>query len=342
MERNTRFHKGATSAETKTLAMPIVAPQEGVTEARWAQEWLQARIDLKASDKPGAVVRAPASSGSLMERPCTSREITRALRLALEVDEESGISGHSLKGATLAWSAKYGMPEEIRETLGHHRSSRRSMAIYARDLLAEPMRMYTRMLGKIRSGRFKPDASRSGWLPCDESEEQQGAGEEQQSFGQVRLPSDEPPWEDDALSVSLPSAFPMGRNVFEEDEEERDFAPSSVAPAEAEEPDVSSSSSSSSEDESDASGANEERLLQEHGVAAAAGDEPCFQHKKSRMLHKPGATAGRAACGRALGDGYTRLARVALQWPRCSGCWRDELISTRAQLVEALGRMKNA
>ncbi|CAL1153065.1 unnamed protein product [Cladocopium goreaui] len=103
------------------------------------------------------------------------------------------------------------------------------------------------------------------------------------------------------------------------------------SPARASSDDSSSSSSSSS--------AQEEPLQQKYALDGEVKDcnEPVYQHKQSRVLHRPNKVAGSLACGRRLGDNYRFLEQGAsFKWARCSLCFKGEVITKTDQLAEAM------
>lgn len=68
--------------------------------------------------------------------------------------------------------------------------------------------------------------------------------------------------------------------------------------------------------------------------------EPCFQHRKTKMLHRPGKTTGMLLFGRHCNDNHVHLKDGAsFHWPRCTG-FRGEVLTTAEQLVEAFGRVR--
>ena len=61
--------------------------------------------------------------------------------------------------------AKRGVDKETRRTLGYHaKSDERSLEAYSRDSMAGPLRTLVRVIGDIKSERFKPDVTRSGQI----------------------------------------------------------------------------------------------------------------------------------------------------------------------------------
>ena len=74
-----------------------------------------------------------------------------------------GIGAHSLKTACLSWAAKAGLDRDCRRLLGYHSvPGDRSVDTYSRDTLAGPLRKLDSVLASVRSGKFDPDATRSG------------------------------------------------------------------------------------------------------------------------------------------------------------------------------------
>lgn len=97
--------------------------------------------------------------------------------------------------------------------------------------------------------------------------------------------------------------------------------------------------SDSPSDSSSSCSAHEEQLQQKHGQRHIDFDlcEPLYQHRKSRMLHRPHKSGGLLLCGRRAGDGYNFLEHGAsFKWPRCSHCFKGEVISSVPDLIQAL------
>ena len=163
LESSTRHQKTGTSALKKAMQMPLVSPVLGATDVEWAHIWVEILLSFNVdlTEKPfGPICRAPQSDGSLSTRSVTSEEIG---------DFDECVSSHSLKRTTLAWAAKYGLPEPTRAMLGHHEIPGQSMACYSRDLLARPLAQYQSMLLNVRRGFFLPDESRSGRFVLEET-----------------------------------------------------------------------------------------------------------------------------------------------------------------------------
>ena len=172
LELETKVHKSARSADTKTKLMPIVAPCVGVVDGSWAKTYLELRknsgLDMPSSDAIH-MLPAPADSSSTFwhGRYLTSEEGSEFLRAILDVPKKRGrrISSHSLKSTTISWTSKFGIPMESRAVLARHTTALQNPTVlYSRDLQTPVLRGYVAMLATIRSGGFLPDASRSGML----------------------------------------------------------------------------------------------------------------------------------------------------------------------------------
>ena len=110
----------------------------------------------------------------------------------------------------------------------------------------------------------------------------------------------------------------------------------------AEEDAESSSSSSSSSSGSSEASATEEQTLSQSGVHQPFEiDEPCWQHVKSKMLHRAHGDqdACKTKCGRRTSRVYRWMAGAYFKWPRCAVCWKGELLSTRGALADKLNEL---
>jgi len=159
-------------------ALPLVAPALGTTEVMWATAWRDRRVEHKLQGK--GVFPTPLVDGSWSEVAQRTTDVGNLLRRLLASagfapPTLERIGAHSLKATLLSWAAKRGIEAEARRMLGYHlRPGDRTMAAYSRDELAAPLRMVSDMLAEVRSGKFVPDSSRSGFLveapASDESE----------------------------------------------------------------------------------------------------------------------------------------------------------------------------
>ena len=157
VEASTFHHKTCRTAKAIKRAMPLVAPCQGVSGRDWSLLWERAgnELGVQWDEVPfGPLVRAVDGNGKLVARRCTSDEATNLLLRALDVDKASGISSRSLKVTTLTWAGKRGFGEKDALLLGHHVTGSKSRAVYSRELLSAPLRLYCSMLREIRSGKF--------------------------------------------------------------------------------------------------------------------------------------------------------------------------------------------
>ena len=313
----------------------------------------------------GAICRAPCSDGSLSNRSVTSEEIGDFLNAALELVGDKCVTSHSLKRTTLAWASKYGLPEPTRAMLGHHEIPGQSMACYSRDLLARPLSQYQSMLMNIRHGFFLPDESRSGRFVAGDPSK--SAAEEYSQVVETAKP-----WPSvkkaAKVVVSEDRASLAGTSVMDGDDDseppqlsvfeghvgtppqellEMDSGAicGSAEEEKGEKDDDVGSSSSSSDDASSSGSVNEEELQTKINgdCYVRHTSERCFQNRKTKMLHRPGKSAGLLLCGRRCNENYLELKDGAsFHWPRCTGCFRGEVLTTAEQLVEAFDKVKAA
>ena len=183
VEGRSRIHKTATSEERKTLYMPFVAPIWGVRTRPWGLDFKAALEEvgmLNERDPFGPLCRATRPDGTFTVRALTSAEGSSMMNDYLKIRPGADIetTSHSLKATTLVWAARFGMDEYSRLLLGHHSTKENSLACYSRDLLAKPLRELAGMLTSIRTGRFQPDGTRSGWMNPMEAGGSGGPGEE--------------------------------------------------------------------------------------------------------------------------------------------------------------------
>jgi hypothetical protein len=263
------------------------------------------------------------------------------------------------------------MAENDRVVLGHHSLRSDSLATYSRDLLGAATRSLCGLIAEVRLGVFDPDGTRSGWLlqqagaaigaGLDENQaywadaqgseaEREGAfvisGDESED---VERPVDDPTWGQEA---GHPEAEEMEHYapVFDPGEDEGTEGIPSVAeettgdmdqtqPAEAFEESSSAASSSSLSAESSGEECEESFCQQQSNEAILHVSPeipgPLAQNKRSKILHKlHEVKVDLAACGLKVTAGYVKLPNGAtFAWPRCSRCFRGEVLSNRRDLV---------
>ena len=335
VEGSTRFQKTGSTALKRAMQMPLVAPICGVTDKLWAVEWFrildQVQFDVTA-EPVGAMCRPP-MNGMLGTRHLSSEEIGDFLNHMLGLHGESVVTSHCMKATTLTWCAKYGLDESARTLLGHHELQSQSLACYSRDMLSRPLALYEAMLLNIRTGHFLPDETRSGRFVRRNTDDA------------VTVP-EEPPRSRIKVEAS-PSAFGFDEQqcvdnicgVVDLTEPEWDLIGGPGSEAEDDQQVETRESSDESSTTSSSSSACEEPLQQKYGAEDEAKDceEPVYQHKKSRVLHRPNKVSGLTACGRKVGNSYNYLEHGAsFKWARCAVCFKGEVITKVQDLADAL------
>ena len=346
VESSTRHQKTSSSAVKKALQMPLVCPLQGVTKNSWALEWhdILKAVKFDMDRRPiGALCRPPTLEG-LSERSLTSDEAGNFINALLELDGDRAVTSHCLKTTTLTWCSKYGLDEPSRTLLGHHELPSRSLACYSREMLSRPLAHYQAMLRNIREGHFLPDETRSGrFVDVTEkalTESDVGEGSiEAVSFTLETGPHGLPPTE--------PKDVDEGWELFgSEDDAPAIHTRNKELPSpDLEAVDEMSDTSSSSSDSSSQSTCHEEELRQKLTQSKPVFDceGPLYQHKKSRVLHRPANRPKVLTCGRRVNDSYSFLQDGAsFKWPRCNLCFKGEVLTNVDQLVEAFGKVKKA
>ena len=136
--------------------------------------------------------------------------------------------------------------------------------------------------------------------------------------------------------VELPSPTDS-RPSFLPSHLDADVAPEVSAESGADAVEVSDSSSDSSTSSSES--IDEENFVEKTMPASIHKDtlEELFQHKKSRVLHRPGASAGQLLRGRKCNENYRHLEEGAsFRWARCSICFKGEVLTSAPQIADAL------
>jgi phosphotransferase system IIA component len=80
----------------------------------------------------------------------------------LNLSEPLKYTSHSFKATALSYLAKYGCSFEDRLALGYHVDQVRMALRYSRDGASRPLRVLETCLTDIRTGKFRPDVTRSG------------------------------------------------------------------------------------------------------------------------------------------------------------------------------------
>lgn len=335
VEGSTKFQKTGSTALKRAMQMPLVAPIRGVTDNSWAVEWFKIleRVQFNTSAKPVGAMCRPPTNGSLGTRHLSSEEVGDFLNHMLGLHGESVVTSHCMKATTLTWCAKYGLEESARTLLGHHELQSQSLACYSRDMLSRPLALYESMLLNIRTGHFLPDETRSGRFLQRKTDAASTAADELHP-AQVKL---EP--FGSGFGASDEQHVDCIEGVVDLEEDDLPLFNEPLSEADAEREVQSQSSSGDSSSSSSSSSACEEPLQQKYAVSGESKDcdEPVYQHKKSRVLHRPNKVAGLLACGRRIGSVYNFLEQGAsFKWARCSLCFKGEVITKVQDLADAL------
>ena len=364
-----------TKRRAMPLVAPFPGVTESRWVAAWQDAGRSLGVHWE-SEPFGPLVRAPGVGGRLCARRCSSSEAGAMLCNALDLEGLERRTSHVLKGTTLAWVGKRGFSERDGLLLGHHAPGSSSLACYSRELLSAPLRAYRAMLREIRSNTFRPDTTRSGWLAgCDSLELPKtggflsadvggadalraaaglfagggigrvdpGAREELEHYRVHNV--SEPAASSGALGeLGSWDEVEVFRDAPPEGEQEPSVeqsepgAASDEVDAQHDPPSSGESTSSSSSSSSEAS-ETEEQTLAHCGVEQPFEiDEPCWQHVKSRMLHRVHGdrSAFKSKCGRKTSSAYRWLNGAYFKWPRCAVCWKGELLASKGALAERL------
>ena len=164
----TRFYDHKAARPGSRRALPICAPAQGVTGRSWGKLFVAARSKHNMDAKRGGLLPALGTDGHFTEVPYLTQEFAVVLRhLLLKVGcapaDLENVGAHSLKATCLAWAARFGLPRDVRRTLGYHADpADKSMDSYARDVAAPALRELEKVLKAIREKSFDPDCTRSG------------------------------------------------------------------------------------------------------------------------------------------------------------------------------------
>jgi hypothetical protein len=176
---------------------PMVGWATGVTGLPWAEAWLKLRAFAGCDAAvDGTLMPEVLSNGEFGGARMTTQDGTLILRKLLRdagVASVEAYGTHSAKATLLSWSAKAGLSNTDRKLLGGHADSKdKSMDEYSRDVLAKPLVALGVLLQDVRSGRFNPDATRSGrWQPREPVAAPTSTGSEPAGGMQPLLPADE-------------------------------------------------------------------------------------------------------------------------------------------------------
>ena len=168
-----REYKTGYSTRKYGKALPVLGCATGVSGLHWAMAWLKLReragCDATRDQCLMPEILASGEFGAGRMRTTDANALLRSLVQGIEGADPGSYGTHSGKATLLSWVAKAGLPRSHRKLLGGHVDiADRTMVVYSRDALAEPVRALQELLRKVRSGEFKPDATRSGrWAQPD-------------------------------------------------------------------------------------------------------------------------------------------------------------------------------
>ena len=177
LEVTAQWHKTAKNTDVKSKLLPVVAPCQGVAQEPWVKQWTELRRTVNlpvAGEVNGPLFPVPdvKNTGEWTKPPVEAKEATTWLRSILDVMKEGSrttASSHSLKSTPLSWCSKYGIPEADQNVLGRH-VAMGSKHVYARELIAKPLRSFEEVIKAIREKTFDPDRARSGYFKYQEDE----------------------------------------------------------------------------------------------------------------------------------------------------------------------------
>ena len=344
LESSSLRTKTSTTAQKRTTLLPQVAPADGLEMQNWPSKWLVLRQRAKLAE-PGAVdaegeliplLPVVGTDGQFGRAPLSSGEASKWLREilsnSLDSDGQSseGVSSHSLKSTTLAWTSKHGKASPYeRKILGYHIDSAEStMLIYSRDALAQPLRVYVGVLLDIATGVFDPDATRSGMFRSTDL-----VTKSRGSLSFAHEPEVEGSVEEDFVEVvaSTLGDIDFDKLALELESSEADKKPIPEAIK------ISTDSESSSSDTDSDDSSDEDRatrslapiLVQGRPGVRAPANSACSMKlfhvrlKTLHLVHKTDAT--KLACGRFIHAGF-KIFEVEVNcpsedYPRCSVCF---------------------
>ena len=170
LEASVTRSKTSYSLERKTRYLPVIAPVLGVRSDAWGIVWHELLLKLGVTLREGwPLLPIPMQGGGFQQAPVSPEHAGRLLRELLrrelgDAESISALGTHSLKRTVLSWLAKYGLPREVRAILGYHSSDCGTEIVYARDTLSGPLRQMQEVSEAVTFGRFRPDATRSGYF----------------------------------------------------------------------------------------------------------------------------------------------------------------------------------
>ena len=283
-------HKTENLAGRARRILPVVAPTMGVSGLDWGNSFLKLRqaAALRAWPQipflPAPILGGGWSMGKLSTTEASMWLCELLHKYGVAKEKLTNVGAHSMKATALSWMAKAGMEPKLRRLMGYHiKPKDTSVVLYSRDALGPGLEKFSEIIEKIKNGRFRPDASRSGrWMPEETKDPADG---EDASVGGL---SDD----DEVLDVE----FQRAASVSIEDP---------AAGMSLERLAVEENQSSESEEEDKDQADTEDERNAEKVVAEMVGPpkratEDLYRHRLTGTVHKGSSVENKLACGRVI------------------------------------------
>ena len=205
LETHLEEHKTARPGSRR--ALPVAAPVFGLTEHCWGEDFVVARRTAGVTAGDGSSLVPALVGDDFGGVPYKTTEFSTAFRALLVKlgfrDQIEHVGAHSLKTTLLSWAAKFGVDRDHRRLLGYHAApgGDGTVDIYARDVMAVPLRALSAMLSEIRAGAFDPDSTRSGTFAAPPAAESVPAVQEVASVSSAASSASAPGTDDEEIVV---------------------------------------------------------------------------------------------------------------------------------------------
>ena len=299
LECGLSMHKTIHLAGRARRLLPVVAPTLRISGTNWGASYLEVRSQSSLRAWPGTpflpspILGAGWGASKLHTTEAAMWLCEMLSRYGVPKESLTNVGAHSLKATALSWLAKAGVEERVRRILGYHiKPKDSSVVLYYRDALAGSLAKLVEVIGYIRVGRFRPDASRSGrWIDAP-------------SAAQVEEPSakvnfEEAGLSDDDLMLDVGSVQPYSVTEEIDDKSVERLA------------ELCDPSSESEEEEAEDDESEVERHI-EAVVCNIVGPPRkataiLYRHGLTGTVHKGSLEEGKLACGRKITSLMTRL-----------------------------------
>ena len=157
---------------------------------------------------------SPMADGTWSKTPLPVSSAGEWLRALLRVSDDAAIriAAHSCKSTLLSMCSKFGLEHSVRRTLGYHSCSRdKSLLIYSRESMSLPLRRLKEVIMAVRTGKFFPDKTRSGYFALGSvCEKNQPASDDDGSLDSESEEDDSPEEEERAVAEVVGPWRPQG------------------------------------------------------------------------------------------------------------------------------------